>query len=296
MADEVVAGSGGGQQEGGQAASAIDWSKGGAEHFGGFKESLGDIGKDKSLEPIKDFKELTQSYINAQKMIGGSIRLPAKDLKPEDREKAVNDIISKLRTGGDIESIPESWEKYEVKMPEEEGFQVNQPLYDSFRQAAHKLGTTPSIAQGLFDWYLNFQSEADRQEQGKFVEMKSGLKKEMGGLYARRMEAARRWVGKYIGEKGDEIISQLPPEIGVVLVKAFAAAGEPMLEEAIISGDLAGFKGKEEQIKGIETEILTMMNDKNHPLNDISKTGHKEAVEKYTELQQNLIKLRGKKK
>lgn len=51
-----------------------------AEGFESFKGSLGELATDKSFEPIKDFKGLADSFVNAQKMIGSSLRLPGKDL------------------------------------------------------------------------------------------------------------------------------------------------------------------------------------------------------------------------
>jgi len=265
----------------GQTGSAVpDW--------GTLKGSLGELGNDKSFEPIKDFPGLAKSFVDAQKMIGSSIRLPGKDLKLEDRQKAVNEILGKLRGAEILESPPESWEKYEVKMPQEEGFQVNQPLYDSFRQAAHKFGLPPSQAQGLFDWYLNFQAESNQQESQKFDEMKLNLKKEWGGLYTRRMESARRAVGQYLGEDGDDILSGLPPEVGIKLVRAFAVIGEPLLEDALIEGEKLGVANAEETQK----KINAIINDPKHPLWDVSHANHKAAVEEWTGLQKMLIQLK----
>lgn len=283
--DPQVAGSQGGQE--GQAGSA---PQAGSLDWGSFKEGLGDLGKDKAFEPIKDFKGLASSFVNSQKMIGNSIRLPAKDAKPEDREKVVNDILGKLRANGVLESIPESPDKYEIKMPTVDGFKPNEPLVKSFRETAHKLGVTPSVAQGLFDWYLNFQEDADRQEQIEFETMKQGLKTELAGLYPRKMEAARRAAAKYLGVDGDEIISQLPPAIGKRIVMAFAEIGEPMLEEALTTGSIPGVITKDQ----VKAKIDAMMNDKTHPLNDISHRQHNEAVEEYSKLQQEYIRLGGK--
>lgn len=172
--------------------------------FGKFKESLGEVGKDKALEPIKDFGGLAKSFVDAQKMIGGSIRLPKKDAKPEDRTKAIGELMTRLRAEGVVEGIPEAPDKYEIKFPMED-FEPNKVLVDSFRAAAHKIGLPQSQVQGVFDWYINFQAEAERQEQEEFETLKSGLKKEYGGLFVRKMEAARRGLTKYFGEDGDAV-------------------------------------------------------------------------------------------
>jgi len=262
----------------------------GSPDWSSFRQSLGDLGNDKSLEPIKDFHGLTKSYIESQKMIGNSLRLPSKDAKPEDRKKVVGEILGKLRKEGILESAPETPDKYEIKFPQVEGFKANEPLVKSFKEAAHKLGVPPSQVQGMFDWYLNFQEEVDSQQQTEFETMKREMKKELGGLYIRRMEAARRAVSKYIGAGGDELISSLPPQIGKKLVLAFAEIGDPLLEDDLTIGAIPGAVTKDQ----VKAKIDAMMNDKLHPLNDISHRQHKEAVEEYTKLQKDYIRLGGR--
>jgi len=252
-----------------------------------FKSSLGDLGKDKSFEPIKDFHGLAKSYVEAQKMIGGSIRLPKKDASPEEKKKAQNDILTKLRAEGILEAPPQAPDKYEIKLPKEEGFTPNEPLINSFKEAAHKSGLPPSQAQAMVDWYLNFQAETERQEQMEFENTKKALKSEFGGLYVRKMEAARRAASKYLGEDGDELISNLPPKTGARILKALAEIGDPLLEDAMVAGEIPGVVTKDE----IQNKINIMITDKKHPLNDISHPGHKAAVEEYSRLQQDLIRL-----
>jgi hypothetical protein len=281
MPEEGIAG-GTGSPGGGSAPAA------GVPDFGAFRESLGDLGKDKAFEPIKDFNGLAKSFVEAQKMIGGSIRLPKKDGKPEERQKAVSDLLGKLRTEGILEGAPEAPDKYDIKFPSAEEFTPNEPLVKSFREAAHKLGVTPTVAQGLFDWYLNFQAESESSEQREFEEAKSSLKKDMGGLYVRKMESARRAVAKYLGADGDALISNLAPKAAVRILKAFAEIGDPLLEEEMVAGELPGVI----TVDALEKKVNDMMFDKKHPLNDLSHPLHMKAVEEYTKLTQDLIRMR----
>jgi len=283
MPDEG-AGNPSGQQggAGSQAGSAtVDWSKGGAEHFEGFKQSLGDLAKDKSLEPIKDFHGLGKNYIEAQKMIGRGIFLPKEGVSEEERKQSINGIMDKLKKANIIEGAPESPDKYVINLPEKdaqgEPFRVNQPLLKSFKDAIHKLGLPSSKAQGLFDWYLNFQAESEAGSQKSFEDMKSGLKKEWGGLYIRNMEAARRAVFKYIGEDGDAIMSNLHPSVGLKLVRAFAQIGDPLLEDDIVTGNLKGMPSADEVWK-------KMVEMQGKPASDISHIGHNIWLKEYQEL------------
>jgi len=121
--------------------------------------------------------------------------------------------------------------------------------------------------------------------------MKADLKRELGGLYPRRMEAARRAAAKYIGADADELISNLPPNVGRKIVMAFAEIGDPMLEDAIITGEQLGVSSYSD----IEKKISDIVGDKSHPVWDISHPNHNKAVEEWTGLHQMLIKLSGRK-
>lgn len=292
MAEEGTAIAGSPESGGAQGSAQAGATTPSMPDWGTVKASLGDMAKDKSLEPIKDLGGLVKSYIESQKMIGGSVQLPKKDLKPEDRAKAVKDIIGRLRKEGVLEATPEGPDKYEIKTPQIEGWTANEPLMTGFREVAHKFGMTPSQAQGLFDWYLNFQQSSETNAQEEFESMRSGLQKEWGGLYRRKLEAARRASAKFIGADADELISRLPPAAGKRLVAAFAEIGEPMLEEAIISGEALGLK--DTQASEIKKKIEGMLFDKASPLNDVSHPQHKQAVEDFSSLSQLYIQAGGK--
>ena len=266
-----------GSAQPGAAVSTPDW--------GAFKGTLGDMGKDKSLEPIKDFHGLTKSYIEAQKMIGNSIRLPGKDVKPEDRTKAVKDIIGRLRKEGVLEAIPEGPDKYDIKFPTIDGWKGNEPLIKSFKEAAHKSGMPTSQVQEMFDWYLNYQEEVMSGQREEFETMKRGMKSELGGLYNRRMEAARRAVAKYIGADGDDLMSNLPPQVGRKLVLAFAEIGDSLLEDSLaMGGSTPGFQSNAQEKAKLHAKMVDMFTDKNNPINDLSHPGHAKALEEYSKL------------
>lgn len=273
---------------------AITIDAGSEEGFQVFKESQGELGQDKALEPIKDLPGLLKMAVEGQKMIGGSIRLPKADATPEDRATDIGNLMVKLRTEGILESIPKSPDEYEIVFPTTEGFEPNQPLFDSFRAMAHKLGYTPSQVQAGVDWYLNFQAQADAEENAKFEVMQGELKTEFGGLYGRKREAARRAIFKYFGEDGDKMLGQLPPDIGAQFIRAFAEIGDPLLEDELISGELPGLATAEK----LQEEINKMwkpVDGKSSPLMDESHAEHQAAVAKHDALQSSLVRLKATK-
>ena len=281
----------GSPESGGSAGevSAPVSSEGSAPDWGTLKSSLGELGNDKSLESYKDFTGFAKSHIELQKMIGNSIRLPKKDLSPEEREKSVGELTSRLRKEGILEAVPETVDGYELPVPEMEGFKPNEPLINGFKEVAHKLQIPPSKANELFSWYLNYQQEQEANTQVEFETMKASMKKEMGGLYPRKMEAARRAVSRYLGVDGDNIISSLPPNVGKKLVMAFAEIGDPMLEDGLILGEsIPGVESKD----AVGKKLTDMVNDPKHPLNDLTHSGHQQALEEYKKLNSMYVRMK----
>jgi len=285
------AGSQGGQE--GQAGSApqgnLDW--------GTFRGTLGDLGKEKSLDSVKDFPGLVKNYVEAQKLLGKPIRLPGKEEK-EKRKAVVDGFINHLRTEGDLEAIPDSPGKYQITLPQEEGFVANEKLIGAFKTVAHKLQLSPTQTQQLFDWYINTQAEEESFDAVAFDDAKKALRKEFGGLYTRRMEAGRRATIKWLGDDGESLINSIPISVkdkngipvAVRIVRALSEMGDSLIEDAIVGGELSG----EDTPEGLQKKMIDMLNDPQSPLNDLTKLGRKEALEEYNKLNEKLARLRSR--
>src|SRR5207245_11223293 len=91
------------------------------------------IGKEKSLETVKDVPSLVKGFVEAQKMIGGSIRLPNDKMKPEEAEKAWGDIYAKL-------GRPENADKYDTKVLPEAAQLIPEADSKAFKSVEFKGG------------------------------------------------------------------------------------------------------------------------------------------------------------
>ncbi len=103
---------------------------------------------EKFWEPLKGkgFGDVLKTYAEAQKFIGGSIRLPGEKDAPQDREKKLNDVYAKL-------GRPESPDKYDLKLPEVGGIKWDDNAVGMFKQTAHKLGLNSTQLNGLLTMY-----------------------------------------------------------------------------------------------------------------------------------------------
>ena len=103
---------------------------------------------EKFWEPLKGkgFGDVLKTYAEAQKFIGGSIRLPGEKDAPQDREKKLNDVYAKL-------GRPESPDKYDLKLPDVNGVKWDDHAVGMFKQTAHKLGLNSTQLNGLLTMY-----------------------------------------------------------------------------------------------------------------------------------------------
>ncbi len=284
-----VAGSPGGQPSGGDPGSVGS----GAVTSGGWRESLPEpIRAEKSFDVFKgkDWNEvgpvMAKSFLDSQKMIGGSIRIPKEDASPEDKKKFNDEIYTKL-------GRPDKPESYQFQKPTFGDGIWDANLEKSFLGIAHKMGLNNGQVQELINFEAN-RIQTGLQSNTKARETNvTQLKNEWGADFPRRAELAKRAFTQLATDAG--IVSEAKDffiNTGLgdnpIILKIFHEVGEILSESGFIDGRVSGV----DSAKDIEEKINAMFNDPKHPLNDISHRGHKEAVEEYTRLQQALISLK----
>lgn len=139
-----------------------------------------------TIKQIPDVPTLAKSYLDAQKEIGGRVRFPGKDAKPEERSA----FTSKLREGGYLPVVPEKPDAYQINRPQEG------PWNDNWEKAArevfHKMGYTQEQAAAAVS--LHEQMVAETIKAGKELEAANleALKKQWGADYDTNAEFASR--------------------------------------------------------------------------------------------------------
>jgi hypothetical protein len=116
---------------------------------------------------------------SAEKLIGGSIRLPKDDASDEDKATAYNDIALKM-------GKPETSAGYEFAKPENmpEGLQWSDEFASNFAEFAHSKNFTKAQAQDAMKYYHDFRAQevtALRDSMDKQAhEATEAIKTEMG--------------------------------------------------------------------------------------------------------------------
>ncbi len=209
-----------------------------------------DIRSEASLANIKDVHGLAKGYVNAQKLVGSSIRIPSAEAAPEVRA----DFYKRLSGVPDVLKLPNPESKEEVeefytklgrpKTPEEYKIQIKEGVnldpvgLSSFTKHAHALGLTNTQTQELINFEANRHNEALQQMENQKQSAKSLLQNTWGTDYEARLNAAQD-VAKHFGQKYPDAVKQLfegPGGNNPVVLMMAAELGKSYRESGIIKG------------------------------------------------------------
>lgn len=258
----------GGQGNVGTQTGAADW----------FSQIPAELQSEKSLQSFKgkQLGDFVKSHVEAQKMIGGSIRLPKPDATPEERAKFNNDIFNKL---GRPEA-PTGYKYEKPDVPKELGWSDEHE--GQFKEAAHKLGLTNEQFGGVMKWYGEYlkgmvPDNAALQQQG-LQALKDEFKSDT--VVNQKLALAQRVL---VSEGGQELVD-LVERTGIgnqpAFIKLMSKFGSLAVEKGIINGDVKGAMNPDQ----ITQEIASMRSDPKSAYNDSTNPGHDQAVSRMTEL------------
>jgi len=245
---------------------AVDWSK----------HVPAEYAREKVWEPLKGkpLGDALKGYAEAQKFIGGSIKIPGKDAKPEEWDK----YYAKL-------GRPEGADKYATNMPDlPEGFAWDEGQMKSFFETAHKAGLSTAQAQSLVDWYAADQKGVLKAGDEAIKAAEETLKGEWKAAYPRNLGLAKAAAKEIGGKELIDLLDQTGLGNHPVILKAFAKLGRSLAEDGVISGEVEGVPTNE----AVQKQIADVMNDKKHPYWNRSLAGHDEAVQEMARFHQLL--------
>lgn len=280
------AGSQGGQANVGGQAGSEPGAGGGQSST--WRDSLPEeIRGEKSFDVFKGEKwedvgpVMAKTYLESQKKFGNAIWLPKEDATPEEKQRFYNDIYAKL-------GRPEKPEDYKYNKPDfvSKDVEWDNGIEKEFLGIAHKIGLNSQQVQELVNWQGRLMEARVTSARKQVAETLKALENEWGPEYKGKLIKGERAV-REIG--GDELVNLLE-KTGMgnnpILIKAFAEIGEILAEDGLIDGRIEGQSSAEDY----EKRLQAMLNDKTHPLNDLSHPGHNQAVEEYRKLNRALVR------
>ncbi|MEN6537927.1 MAG: hypothetical protein ABFD60_07855 [Bryobacteraceae bacterium] len=209
---------------------------------------------EKSLAQIKDVSSLAKGYVEAQRMIGGSIRLPKPDAKPEEKAKLFRETMAKF-------GMPESADKYTYTKPDLPDGAWSDELASSFLAMAHAAGLTNEQVNMLIAWNADLVKAGITAKDNSYAATEKTLRQKWGGTYDQQIAIAQR-AARDVG--GEALINKLAssgldndPDV----LSFLAAVGKAFAEDGIISGEVKGVTGKQEALQ----KIAEINAKKDHP-------------------------------
>lgn len=204
----------------------------------------------------KPLGDVLKSYIESQKVIGGSIRLPKADAKPEDRAKAMGDIYNKL-------GRPESPDKYEMAAPEMPPYiQWNQERLTGAKAELHKLGLSNDQANGVMAIYANELKSMFPDPSVAKAQARTQLIQEFGSeqLFTRALTQGIRAVNTYGDDELKAWLESSGSGNNPAFVRFVAKVGRELIEHGAIEPSNTSMDVDTAQA---QTKINAILADKN---------------------------------
>lgn len=226
---------------------------------------------EKSLEDFKDVGGLAKSYVEAQKMIGNSVRIPKEDASDEDWE------AFHMKLGR-----PETVEGYDFVKPElPENVEWNDRLADWFGKTAHSLGLSKTQANKLMQAWNDNQFTEMHNAQKEMKAKLDVLQESWGDQYEGRVELGVRGIDKMLPAEEAKEFKKLLDSTGFgdhpLMLKYAHQVGKMLKEDGYIIGD---GHGGIHSVESAKAKIAEINADLKHPWH----AGDKAALEEMDEL------------
>ena len=236
-----------------------------------WKETISEeFRSDPNIAKFTEIDALAKSYINATKMIGQDKVAVPNNNSTEDQW---NEVYSKL-------GRPESPDKYELNV-KSDVVPIDETAIKTFAETSHKLGLNNRQAQGILEFYKNSmegsaqQSKIDMETAQANAEQQ--LRQEWGKTFEDNVRKAGSLAKANLGVEVLDMQLQDGTRLGdhPDIIKGFAKIADMMSEDKIVSTESENVN----QGKDIESEISSIVNDKNSPYWNKGHPDHDKIVQ-----------------
>ena len=232
----------------------------------------------------KDIKDVVESFVNAEKLIGGSLRLPTDKDTPAERQAKLERVFTQL-------GRPEKPEGYKLDPPSDDvGVKWDAKQVEAFKTVAHKLGLTQAQVEGLAAFDIQRTTAGQVDATAAYNECMSTLEKDWGPASKQMLGLSRRTAAAYFNPETLAAIEASGLANNPQFVKDLASIGKELMEEGLIVGAREGM-GEDGGVLALQAELDKTMNDPKHAYWDKSNPGHEAAVLRMESLQRALLDL-----
>lgn len=272
---------GGGNPSGGGGA---DWRSGLAAEYRELHQ----------VKTAKDINDVIKWGVNAEKMVGADkLVLPGKDAKPEERDAALDAIANKL-------GRPEKSDGYTFQPVKDRPFtDADKALQQNFSAVAHKFRMTQEQVDGVVAFQAELIAKGLELETQGAANADAALRKEWGGNYDAKYDAAQVGLAAVLKASGQDINSFKMMKLtdgtyafdNPMLLRLFSTFGEAISEGGFEGGSGGGGNGfgAFSSPKSAKAELDKLyggaFQDPKHPYNDRQSPQHKSWVDRVMRLE-----------
>lgn len=228
---------------------------------------------------VQSVEDLAKGYVNAQSMIGGSIRIPGKEAGKEDWDKFYDrfaDVPGLTRYNPeDLSTLYEA-----AGRPADAKGYGFEGVPESFLEVAHAAGLNRTQVQSLLDYEKNLESQSESAEHDAINSGINTLRQEWGLAFDRKVEEGQRAVAFL--EQTSPGLSEALDATGAgnhpALIRLFQSLGANLKEGQGFAGTHGGNSGMTPA--EARAQIKEIQNNSEHPYHQ----GDEDALEKYLEL------------
>jgi len=255
-----------------------------------------ELKSEKSLAKFKDVAALAKSYLHAEKTVGSSIRIPAEDadtsIKQEFLKKltSVKGVVKLPETDEERTAfkkaigVPDSINEYKFNLPEELHKAANEKT-TALLTELHAAGVSNSVAEPIIKKHLEELIESQKSESAKVEETKKQLETLFGKDLEIKLNQANS-VTEILNNKlpgfKEFVQSQQAKSPAVTLMLTELAKN--MREPTSITGQNIGAFGTNKHDAELQLQAINGAGA-DHPRWNNRHPGHKDAVNKYMQLQ-----------
>jgi len=236
-----------------------------------WKDSISEeFRSDPSIEKFTEIDALAKSYINATKMIGQDKLVIPNNNSTDDQW---SEVYSKL-------GRPESADKYELDS-KSETVPMDEGAIKSFAEQSHKLGLNNKQAQGILEFYKNNMEGTAQQSKIDTETAQVQAEQQLRQEWGRDFEGKVKQAGALAKANIDPDVLDMQLQNGTRLgdhpeiIKGFAKIASMMSEDKILSTESENVN----TAKDLESEISTIMNDKDGPYYNNKHPDHDKMVQ-----------------
>lgn len=214
-----------------------------------------DLKGNESLKKFKDVSAVAKSYVELEKHIGGTLKIPTDTSKPEEWEAFYNKL-----------GRPEKPEGYGIKKPDNlpSGLEWNDDLEKGFRIFAHKNGLSDRQAQSLVGYWTEImtkQAEAFWTEAKGLAALETEFKDEK--VRTDVLSSAQRAIKELADKDFIEFLEQTGAGNHPSVLKFLAKINKFFDEDTLPDNFTPGSTGV--GVNEANAEIARIRNDKSHP-------------------------------